>query len=68
MFQISTGDINLLAGSPYTYTVRSELINYPGYGVKTAEGKIVLLDPCMAVTNDDIQVGTPDHTDTDYSK
>lgn len=52
-----------LAGSPHTYTVRSEFGNYPGYGQKTAQGQIHIIDPCM--NPDQVVVGNNFSVDTD---
>jgi hypothetical protein len=35
-FTVSTGDYSLMASNPHQYSVTSELMNYPGHGMKTA--------------------------------
>jgi hypothetical protein len=45
-FVIYSNDLSLPINSPYTYTVESQYIYYPGYGKKTAQGTVILLDEC----------------------
>lgn len=63
-FMISTDNSALLANSPYTYTVTSAFLNYPGYGQKTAQGTITLIDACLEPAV--FQVGIPINADSDY--
>lgn len=63
--EINSQDRTLISGSPYTYTVSTELANYPGYGVASAQGQIYLQDPCDAPFS--IALAPYDDFDSDYS-
>jgi hypothetical protein len=65
-FIMSSSDSSLMSGMPYTYTVTSEYINYPGYGRKTGEGKIYLTNPCE--NPESVQVGLPQPAGSDFTE
>lgn len=64
-FAVNTSDRDMIAQSPITYSVSSELTQFPGYGTHECFGQVIIADPCIDPIG--INVGVPSNADSDYS-
>lgn len=44
-------NLNLLSGSPFTYTITAQLTSFNGYGTASSNGLVTILNPCESLTS-----------------